>query len=81
VRFLFLGPVTALHDGVPADLGRRQGRLLLLEPGRPIPLPRLVDLLRPVGAPAGAREAVQTYLAGSPADLRPAGPAIVRATV
>jgi DNA-binding SARP family transcriptional activator len=81
VSFLLLGPVTAVHDGEPVDLGRRQERLLLglllLDAGRPIPTPRLADLLWQGEPPEHARKVVQIYVARLRAHLRPAGPVIV----
>jgi DNA-binding SARP family transcriptional activator len=49
LSFLLLGPVAATRDGRPVDLGRRRERrllaLLLLDPGRPVPVDRLIDLM------------------------------------
>ncbi|WP_239160642.1 AfsR/SARP family transcriptional regulator [Virgisporangium ochraceum] len=49
LRFQLLGPVAATLDGRPVDLGRRRERrllaLLLLDPGRPVAVDRLIGLM------------------------------------
>jgi DNA-binding SARP family transcriptional activator/tetratricopeptide (TPR) repeat protein len=66
MRFLVLGPVSATVDGEPVDLGRRRERhllaLLLLETGRPVPAPRLVDLLWDDTPPGDPRAALHIHV-------------------
>jgi tetratricopeptide (TPR) repeat protein/DNA-binding SARP family transcriptional activator len=49
MEFRLLGPVEALVDGEPIDIGRRRERLLLsvllLDAGHPVPIQRLAELL------------------------------------
>jgi DNA-binding SARP family transcriptional activator len=66
VEFRVLGPVEALIDGRPIDLGPPKRRLLLalllLEGGRPVSVERLADRLWPEPPPA-ARRVVFAHIA------------------
>ena len=79
--FYLLGPFDARVEGRRIAMGRRQERrllgLLLLEPGRVVPLHRLLDLLWDGEPPARARAAVHTYVARLRARLAPHGVALV----
>jgi len=81
VEFRLLGDIGAQVDGQVVDLGRRHERLLLglllLEPGRAVPIDRLADLLWDGAPPAGARAAIHTYVARLRSHLARRGPAIV----
>ena len=63
VRYLMLGPVTALVDGRPADLGgpRQRGVLVVLlsEAGRLVPASHIVDAIWGDEPPASAANLVQ----------------------
>ena len=79
--FYLLGPFDARVEGRRIAMGRRQERrllgLLLLEPGRVVPLHRLLDLLWDGEPPARARAAVHTYVARLRSRLAPHGVALV----
>ncbi|MET7289742.1 AfsR/SARP family transcriptional regulator [Streptomyces sp. NPDC005573] len=61
-----LGQVGILAGDVPIPLPRRKQRLLLallaLEPNRPVPFSRIVSVLWPTDAPAGARNQVHVHI-------------------
>lgn len=65
-EFRLLGPVQIWSGTGPIDLKRRPERLLLavllLEPGKPIPAERLIELLWPDALPANPRRALQVYV-------------------
>ncbi len=81
MEFRLLGGVEARVDDEVVDLGRRHQRcllgLLLLEPGRAIPVERLADLLWDGSPPAAARAAIHTYVARLRAGLTRHGVSIV----
>jgi len=66
VQFRLLGSVEAVRDGTPIQLGGRRQRqllaLLLLEPGRPVPVDRLTDELWAGRAPPGADTTLRSYV-------------------
>src|SRR5262245_26626083 len=66
LEFRLLGAVEATAGGRSVELGRRQERcllgLLLLEPNRPVPADRLVELLWESPGPS-ARSTLRTYVA------------------
>ncbi|GAA1582700.1 BTAD domain-containing putative transcriptional regulator [Kribbella hippodromi] len=66
MEFRLLGPVQIWSKGEQLPLRRRQERLLLavllLEPGKPVPAERLIDLLWPDALPANPRRALQVYM-------------------
>ncbi|MFF0271301.1 BTAD domain-containing putative transcriptional regulator [Kribbella sp. NPDC004536] len=66
MEFRLLGPVQIWSGTGLVDLKRRQERLLLavllLEPGRPVPAERLIELLWPDALPANPRRALQVYV-------------------
>jgi YVTN family beta-propeller protein len=68
LQFRLLGPVEAVRDGAPVDLGPRKQRavlaLLLLNANRVVPTERLIDDLWGDAAPETARSALQVYVAG-----------------
>ncbi len=68
VEVRLLGPVQALVDGRPVDLGARKQRLvfaiLALEAGHLVPVERLVDLVWPDGATRTAAHAVRVSVSG-----------------
>ncbi|MEU6797963.1 AfsR/SARP family transcriptional regulator [Nonomuraea wenchangensis] len=82
-----LGPVEFRWAGVPVALPRRQQRLLLgvlaLSANRVVPLPRLIEVFWPDGAPPGGRRQIQvlvsrlrallTSAAGNEVEVRAAG--------
>ena len=80
VAFRVLGPVEAMVDGQPIDLGPRKRRLvfavLLLECGRPVPVDKLVDLTWDEPPPA-ARRVVFAHIARLRKALAGAGVALV----
>jgi DNA-binding SARP family transcriptional activator len=67
VLFRLLGPVEVVHRGQRLELGRRRERLLLglllLEPGRVVPVPRLIELLWDLDPPPSARASLRTHVA------------------
>lgn len=67
MQFRLLGPFFVDAGGEPVQLGRRRERcllaLLLLEPGRAIPMDRLIDLLWDGEPPAKAKRSVQAHVA------------------
>ncbi|BCJ72457.1 SARP family transcriptional regulator [Catellatospora sp. IY07-71] len=73
MQFRVLGPFRVESGDAPVPLGRRRERcllaLLLLEPGRAIPMDRLIDLLWDGEPPAKARRAVQAHVARLRAQL------------
>jgi DNA-binding SARP family transcriptional activator/tetratricopeptide (TPR) repeat protein len=77
MEFRVLGPVEAYHDGGKVPLGRRRERcllgLLLLEPGRRVPMHRLLDLMWDAAPTDGAHRSVHTFVARLRAHLRPYG--------
>src|SRR5436190_17766942 len=66
VTFRVLGPIEAVVDGRPVDLGPQKRRLvlalLLLECGRPVPVDKLVDLIWEE-PPLSARRVVFVHVA------------------
>lgn len=68
LRFEVLGPVRALRDGLPIDLGPAKQRavlaVLLLSPGRPVPTHRIVDAVWGDEPPENGTNVVQKYVAG-----------------
>jgi DNA-binding SARP family transcriptional activator len=66
MEFRLLGPVQIWSGTGPVELKRRQERLLLavllLEPGKPVPAERLIELLWPDALPANPRRALQVYM-------------------
>ncbi len=66
MEFRLLGPVQIWSGTGPVELKRRQERLLLavllLEPGKPVPAERLIELLWPDALPANPRRALQVYV-------------------
>ncbi|WP_243742447.1 AfsR/SARP family transcriptional regulator [Actinorugispora endophytica] len=74
-----LGPLRASVDGRPVALGGRRARtalaLLLLEPGRVVPVPRFVDALWEERPPASARTQVAIVVSGLRRAFREAGAA------
>ncbi|MGK5671321.1 AfsR/SARP family transcriptional regulator [Micromonospora sp. URMC 106] len=78
MEFRVLGSVEAYSAGVPVDLGaRRQQRLvlglLLLEPGHPVPVERLVELVWGYDPPPSARGTLQALVSRLRARIRRAG--------
>jgi DNA-binding SARP family transcriptional activator len=65
VEYRLLGPVQLLVRGRPAEVKRRQERLLLaillLEPGKVVSSERLVELLWPDERPVNPKRALQVY--------------------
>ncbi|MEV4412053.1 BTAD domain-containing putative transcriptional regulator [Catellatospora sp. NPDC049609] len=82
MQFRLLGPFRVDIGDTPVQLGRRRERcllaLLLLEPGRAIPMDRLIDLLWDGEPPAKARRSVQAHVARLRATLAayPAAPVL-----
>ncbi|PWU52044.1 transcriptional regulator [Micromonospora sp. S4605] len=74
MEFRVLGAVEAYAAGASIDLGSRQQRLvlglLLLEPGRPVTVDRLVELLWGSDPPASARGTLQALVSRLRACLR-----------
>jgi predicted ATPase/DNA-binding SARP family transcriptional activator len=66
VDFRLLGPLAALADGEPIDLGPPQQRALLaqllLRANEAVPVEELVDALWPEDPPGSARHAIQVYV-------------------
>jgi DNA-binding SARP family transcriptional activator len=77
VSFRILGPLRAEVGGEPVDLGGRRARLvlaaLLLEPDRPVPVERLVDVVWRDRPPASARTQVAIAVSGLRRAFRCAG--------
>src|SRR5688500_1560723 len=65
-EFRVLGPVEALRDGRPINVGGRQQRwllaILLVDRGRAVSSDRLIDELWPGGAPGGAEGTLRVYV-------------------
>ncbi|MET7399415.1 BTAD domain-containing putative transcriptional regulator [Dactylosporangium sp. NPDC005572] len=85
VEFRVLGPVEAHYRDTPLQLGGPKQRtvlaLLLLHPGRPVPVSRVVDELWPHHAPSSATPNAISYLSGLRRVLADAGCALERRTV
>ncbi|MBO3739772.1 BTAD domain-containing putative transcriptional regulator [Actinoplanes flavus] len=68
LRFEILGVVRALRDGAPLDLGPAKQRavlaVLLLNPGKPVPVHRIVDAVWGDVPPENGTNVVQKYVAG-----------------
>ncbi|MEU4560317.1 BTAD domain-containing putative transcriptional regulator [Actinoplanes sp. NPDC023936] len=68
LRFAILGPVRAFRDAEPVDLGPAKQRavlaVLLLNPGRPVPVHRIVDAVWGDDPPENGPNVVQKYVAG-----------------
>ena len=67
IGFHVLGPIEVRRDGEIVKLGGAQQRrmlgALLIEPGRVLPINRLVDAVWPDGvAPDGARRTLMSYV-------------------
>ncbi|MEU0884139.1 BTAD domain-containing putative transcriptional regulator [Lentzea sp. NPDC005914] len=62
-----LGPLSVLVDGDPVEFGRRRERcllgVLLIQPGQPVQVERLLDLLWDGRPPATGRAALHTHVA------------------
>ncbi|WP_344894085.1 AfsR/SARP family transcriptional regulator [Actinomadura meridiana] len=75
--FRILGALRAGVGGEPVDLGGRRARLvlaaLLLEPGRAVPVDRLIDVVWPDRPPASARTQVAIAVSGLRRTFRQAG--------
>lgn len=78
------GPFAVWVDDVPVELGGPQQRavlaVLLLEPGRPVSLERLVDRVWGDKAPPSARNAVHAYVYRLRKQLKAAGSLLRRET-
>jgi DNA-binding SARP family transcriptional activator len=85
VQLAVLGPVRALRDGSPVELGAPRQRALLtaliLQGGRPASADALIDLLWGDAAPSAATASLQTYVAGLRRALEPGRTARAAATV
>ncbi|MEV0895796.1 BTAD domain-containing putative transcriptional regulator [Actinoplanes sp. NPDC049802] len=68
LRFEILGAVRALRNGTPLDLGPAKQRavlaVLLLSPGKPVPVHRIVDAVWGDDPPENGTNVVQKYVAG-----------------
>ncbi|MFI9529184.1 AfsR/SARP family transcriptional regulator [Micromonospora rosaria] len=84
MQICVLGPLEVRVAGVPVEVGgarlRRLLILLALEPGRPVPIPRLVDGVWGDDPPTGAVNALQALVSrlrravpGLPVEARPGG--------
>ncbi|WP_165978416.1 AfsR/SARP family transcriptional regulator [Actinomadura darangshiensis] len=77
MSFRILGALRAGVRGEAVDLGGRRSRLvlaaLLLEPDRPVPVDRLVDVVWPERPPASARTQVAIAVSGLRRAFRQAG--------
>ncbi|WP_428961580.1 AfsR/SARP family transcriptional regulator [Micromonospora fluostatini] len=84
MQICVLGPLEVRVAGVPVEVGgarlRRLLVLLALEPGRPVPVPRLVDGVWGDDPPTGAVNALQALVSrlrravpGLPVEARPGG--------
>ncbi|URN00178.1 AfsR/SARP family transcriptional regulator [Actinomadura madurae] len=77
VSFRILGPLRAGVRGTPVDLGGDRARLvlaaLLLEPDRPVPVDRLVDVVWRDRPPASARTQIAIAVSGLRRAFRGAG--------
>ena len=77
VGFRILGPLRAEVRGAPVDLGGGRARLvlaaLLLEPDRPVPVERLVDVVWPDSPPASARTQIAIVVSSLRRAFRGAG--------
>ncbi|MET0134108.1 MAG: BTAD domain-containing putative transcriptional regulator [Kibdelosporangium sp.] len=66
MEFILLGPMEAWHEGAPVPLGGPQRRcvlaLLLLQPGRVVPLDRLAEIVWGDAPPAKVRSAVRMHV-------------------
>lgn len=75
MRIDVLGPIRVTRDGAVVDLGtpkqRRVLAALALDPGRPVDVDRLVELVWGDRAPSAARTSVQAYIAGLRKILEP----------
>ncbi len=78
VEFRILGPLEALANQVPVDLGRPKQRallaLLLLHANQPVPLDRVIDLLWGPDAPAEAFDKLQVHVSRLRRALEPDRP-------
>lgn len=74
VSYRLLGPLTALRDGAPIELGPPKQRavlaVLLLSRGRVVPTDRLIDAVWPIDAPASATASLQAYVSNLRRALR-----------
>ncbi|WP_345629401.1 AfsR/SARP family transcriptional regulator [Rugosimonospora acidiphila] len=77
MEFRLLGPLAAVHDGRPVQLGRRRERcllgVLLLEPNAAITIERLTDLLWDGQPPSTARASLHTHVSRLRSRLDPDG--------
>jgi DNA-binding SARP family transcriptional activator/Tfp pilus assembly protein PilF len=77
MEFRLFGQVAVFHEGHRLELGRRRERLLLglllLEPGRVVPVDRLVELLWGDDAPPSARASLRSHVARLRAQLAVGG--------
>jgi DNA-binding SARP family transcriptional activator len=78
VQIDVLGPVRAMVDGRPVDLGSPKQRVVLAvlisAEGRPVSVDRVIDLVWPEAPPVRARHSVQQYVSRLRAALEPARP-------
>ncbi|MEU8821658.1 winged helix-turn-helix domain-containing protein [Actinoplanes sp. NPDC048796] len=81
VRFEILGPVRAYRDAAPVDLGPPKQQallaLLLLNAGRPVPLPQIIAALWNGDPPPNATDAVYRFIGGL---RRALGPSVITLT-
>jgi DNA-binding SARP family transcriptional activator len=75
LRFEILGGIRALRGDQPVDLGPAKQRavlaVLLLQAGRPVPTPQIVDAVWGDGPPENGANVVQKYVAGLRRVLEP----------
>src|SRR6187551_1786101 len=66
VEFRLLGPVEAVRDGTTLRVGGKRQKallaLLLLDPGRPVPVDALAEELWRGRPPAGADTTIRSYV-------------------
>ncbi|WP_052721156.1 AfsR/SARP family transcriptional regulator [Actinoplanes rectilineatus] len=81
LRFTILGPLRAFRGTTPVDLGPPKQQallaLLLLNAGRPVPMPRIIAVLWGGDPPDGGADVVQRFVG---ALRRTLGPSLIRFT-